>query len=112
MILMRQKIHLEVNPYANLSNIDIRLGIQASDDCGTSEFGTAVFTPWASEGGGKSDYATDLNGVDPDSYRIIIQTRDMPPVNFKSIVQLRIGLSATDAGGKENGPYVLYTLDF
>jgi hypothetical protein len=46
---------------------DLRLSIRAFDEDGA---GITTFTPWASQGGGRSKFAIDPNGFDPDGFKI------------------------------------------
>lgn len=54
---------------------DIRLGIQMSDSACTKQVGTVQYTPWASQGGGWSSFATDSNAYDPDCGRIYLDAK-------------------------------------
>ncbi len=51
---------------------DFRLSIQAIDSDGA---GIPVLTPWAGQGGGRSRFAIDPNGFDPNGYRIGLEVR-------------------------------------
>ncbi|GLZ37968.1 hypothetical protein [Actinokineospora sp. NBRC 105648] len=46
---------------------DFRLSVEAVDG---GIAGVPAFTPWASQGGGKSQYAIDSDGYDPDGIRV------------------------------------------
>ena len=53
---------------------DIRIGIQLYDFAGT-QAGPIVYTPWATEGGGWSPWALDLDGYDPDGVKLKLEVR-------------------------------------
>jgi hypothetical protein len=95
------------------TDTDIRIGIQALDDpscwivahCSDGG-GKIVYTHWASEGGGWSyinsdgaltSWATDVDGWDPDLFRIIVETR---PLAGKSVTgfSLEVQVSNSDMG--------------
>jgi hypothetical protein len=87
------------------ADTDIRIGIQALDDpscwvvahCSDGG-GRAKYTSWASEGGGWSDWATDVDGWDPDLYRMIIETR---PLAGKSVTGFN--LEAQESNSQPSG---------
>lgn len=62
---------------------DARLGIQASDHGCTAQFGDVRYTPWSSDGGGASDWATDSNSWDPDCYQLTLDTKVIKIGNIK-----------------------------
>lgn len=54
---------------------DFRVGIQGVDHGGAEVGGTERFTPWAAEGGGWSEWASDSNFFDPDGYILNLDVR-------------------------------------
>jgi hypothetical protein len=54
---------------------DCRVCVQISDRGCVSQFGSVQCTPWASENGGWSDWATDTNAYDPDCVRVKLECR-------------------------------------
>ncbi|MDO8601828.1 MAG: LamG domain-containing protein [bacterium] len=50
---------------------DVRIGLRLSDKACTAQIGKAEFTPWASQGGGWSNFASDSNKYDPDCLEVI-----------------------------------------
>ncbi len=85
---------------------DFRLGMRAADHAsfdannnviGVSQVGPVNWTPWASEGGGWSGWATDTNGYDPDVNELIIETRAAPINTIFNDV--RVWLQAADHYG-------------
>jgi len=75
---------------------DFRICVQLSDKSPGSHSGATKCTPWASDGGGWSDWATDDNREDPDYIRVQLQTRDLP--DDKYIKDWRIGIQLSDDG--------------
>lgn len=86
---------------STLSNRDVRLSIQAADNRGRSEFGPVQYTPWASQGGGWSAIAFDMNQYDPDVFRIKLDTR--PWNSSKILKNLRSGIQVFDSKGAQAG---------
>lgn len=96
------------------SDLDIRLGIQAQDintpcgflwlfKCGDGG-GTVRYTSWATESGDSwSSWASDVDMMDPDQWRLVIETRPLYgySVDFKVGYQLGDGGSNvySDGGG-------------
>jgi hypothetical protein len=54
---------------------DCRVCVQISDRSCTSQIGELKCTPYASENGGFSDWATDANRYDPDCVRVKLECR-------------------------------------
>ena len=95
------KIYLEVEQIDTLTGLDFRVGIAASDNAATNQFGAVQFTPWASEGGSWSGWASDANGYDPDAYRLFIETR---PWNSPKILKdFRLGIQLSDNNNSGTG---------
>ncbi|WP_254076938.1 hypothetical protein [Streptomyces pacificus] len=88
------RLNLETNPGDPLIGRDFRIGAQAMDK--GSHLGPVQYTPWASAGGGQSDFVTDDNGWDPDEYRLFLDTRAWP--SSASLVDFRISVTAVDKG--------------
>jgi hypothetical protein len=87
-----------------LEDTDIRFGIQitdhADDETGNdAKEGEVQFTPWASQGGGWSDFAGDSNTYDFDAARIVIETDVSPGL---VITNIQIGSWVTDSGTDES----------
>jgi hypothetical protein len=57
--------------------------------------GTVEYTPWASENGGWSDFASDDNYYDPDAVRVKIEARDYDGLIISNIM---VGAWLTDCG--------------
>lgn len=73
----RMRIRLQKRPIQRTPGIvieDVRIGIQASDN-GCFDIGGPKFTPWLSEGGGWTQWATDENAFSPDCVRIALESR-------------------------------------
>jgi hypothetical protein len=70
------RIKVQTRPWTSTRTIrDLRLAIQLFDNKG-KELGNIVsYTPWASEGGGWSDYALDRDQFDPDGIKIKTEIR-------------------------------------
>lgn len=73
------RIILENRPWPRPGFVlkDVRIGIQMFD-AGGAEAGFPQHTPWASEGGGWSSWATDLDAYDPDGISIKLEARVEP----------------------------------
>ncbi len=99
------QIDLKVPNTSDLLTKDFSIGLRACD--GTSSnpeqyCGSWKYTPWASDGGGMSDVATDSNGVDPNTYQIGIRTRSIPITTH----DFRVGIKAYDGSlEKWAGPW-------
>lgn len=73
------RLDLDSDTQAIIRNKDFRVCIQASDNSYEhSAQGAWQCTNWASNGNSLTGMATDANGMDPDSYRLRIQTRTWP----------------------------------
>lgn len=84
----------------NLKNLDFRIAIQLSDRGNSGNNSGAVrYTPWASQGGGWSNWATDSNWKDFDAVRFKIETR---PYNGLIVEDVRFGIQVTDKGTNTN----------
>ncbi len=73
----RMRIRLQKRPIRRAPGIiieDARIGIQASDN-GCFDIGGPKFTPWLSEGGGWTQWATDANAFSPDCVRVALESR-------------------------------------
>ncbi|EZH74836.1 hypothetical protein ATO12_08845 [Aquimarina atlantica] len=80
----------------NLKNLDFRIAIQLSDGGSSgNNAGLVRYTPWASQGGGWSSWATDSNAYDFDAVRFMIQTR---PYAGLTVEDVRFGVQLTDGG--------------
>jgi len=73
------RIILENRPWPRRDFVlkDVRIGIQLFD-AGGAQAGVPRHTPWASEGGGWSEWATDLDAYDPDGIKIKLEARVEP----------------------------------
>jgi len=83
-----------------LKDVDIRFGIQLTDSCSSSSGnsnheGTAQYTPWASEGGGWSDFAGDSDTKDFEAARVWLETRTSIGLEISNI---QIGAWLNDNG--------------
>ena len=83
-----------------LENVDIKLCIQATDDASNengnlSQQGVEQCTPWASAGGGWSDWAGDSNFGDFDALRVILRTQGFDGL---VITDVQAGIRLTDDG--------------
>ena len=75
----------------DLSGVDFRIGIEAWDE-GASRVNVAM-TPFASDGGGQSDYAADLGDqIDASYFALVIDVRSWPANVTKTLRDFRIGL--------------------
>ncbi len=84
---------LDANLPMKLIDKDFRLAIQIADDMGSSQHGTVMYTPWASEGGGWSEWANDTNDYNFDMVRVRLETR------YKKdfmVNDMRIGIQSLD----------------
>ena len=80
----------------NLSNLDFRIAIQLADGGNSgNNSGLVRYTPWASQGGGWSSWATDSNARDFDAVRFKIETREYPGLTVEDV---RFGIQLTDGG--------------
>jgi hypothetical protein len=69
------KIILETRPWtSNRTLRDVQLGIQMYDDHGNVA-GDEVYTVWASQGGGWTEWAVDPDEFDPDGFKLLLGTR-------------------------------------
>jgi hypothetical protein len=94
--------------FAQVNNTDFRICLQGSDGGrGFVEQGRPGCTPWASQGGGEGERATDANGFDPDSYRISIETQPWPS-NVPTSVDFRLRGRAFDRKDF-NAPWSAFT---
>jgi len=83
-----------------LTDTDIRFCIQLSDSCSnsngnTNRAGDEMCTPWASAGGGWSNFASPSDGKDFDAARITVETQDAPGLE---IYDVQIGAWVNDNG--------------
>ncbi len=86
---------------------DVQICWQFSDHGSTSNLGDIKCTPWASDGGGWSGWATDENSFDPDSARIMVNTRTLP--EEMAITNARLGIQASDRGCTSQFGTIQYT---
>lgn len=94
------RLFLEPPPRFTPLSRDFRIGAQVTDHNG-SQTGVLQWSPWASEGGGVSDFAFDTNGFDPDQVKVCLETRDMPAgVVF---YDFRLSIKAVDQGSADQG---------
>eukprot|EP01083_Nonionella_stella_P043172 116508_1 len=92
-----------------IEDTDIRFCIQLTDHAtnayGNSEHnGVEQCTPWASSGGGWSDFAHDSNCYDFDAARVKIETQSLPGLVISDV---KIGVRLTDScvsDGKRGDP--------
>ncbi|CAM5579125.1 hypothetical protein GCM10010329_76560 [Streptomyces spiroverticillatus] len=73
-------------------NLDFRIGGQAFDR--PNRVGLVVYTPWASDGGGRTPLITDDNRFDPDAFRVILEARALPA--GAQINDVRLNITAVD----------------
>lgn len=95
------RIYLEVEQIDDLTGLDFRLGVVASDNGATSQKGIEQFTKWASEGSSWSGWASDLNGYDPDAYQLILETRTWN--SSKVLEDFRLGIQLSDNNNSNTG---------
>lgn len=68
------RVKIQTRPWMSSRTIDdLRLGLQLFDSNGRELGNSIVFTPWASEGGGWSDYVVDRDEYDPDGLKIKLE---------------------------------------
>ncbi len=100
------RINLNLATLAPVASIikDFRACLQFADNMsldkngdvkGLSQAGTVACTPWASDGGGKSAWAKDGNGYDPDGATLMLETRDLP-AGKTAVSDVRLGLQMSD----------------
>jgi hypothetical protein len=77
---------------------NFQLGVQLWDN--GHELGQMQMTPFATFGGGCSDWAGDANGFDPDGIRVRIMPAARGRLGDRDI---RFGIQAQDGGGSETG---------
>jgi len=83
---------------------DFRIGIQVSDGpnhgsgCG-SQIGPWRYTGWASEGGGRSGWASDYGSYDPNCIKLVLETRAFP-TGINNIYDARVGIEVSDTSCK------------
>lgn len=70
-----------------------------------STAGTPVSTPWASEGGGWSDYISDNNLWGPNKFKLKIETRNWPNPSLE-ITDFRLGIQVIKGGSSGIGSSV------
>lgn len=92
---------------------DFRACIKAADGGWSySNQGTKRCTPWASQGGGASGFASDDDLHDPDSYRVALEVRSWP-TNVDKVIDARFRIRAWDKpsifSGFEAGLWSAYT---
>lgn len=100
---------LYLDPAKSFTDNDFRICIQISPFCKNDFYppicdenkGNIACTPWASEGGGWSDwsyyYINNDDGGDLDAIRIKIETRNWPSNSNKYLKDWRAGLQIADA---------------
>lgn len=54
---------------------DFRIGVRGFDDGGSAHAGQARYSPWASQGGGWSGWASDDNSYDPDGFALHLDVK-------------------------------------
>jgi hypothetical protein len=54
---------------------DMRVGLQMFDGGGAQPGNVIVYTPWASQGGGWTEFAVDTDAFDPDGLKIKLEIR-------------------------------------
>jgi hypothetical protein len=70
------RIKIQTRPWMSERTLgDLRLGVQVVDNAGKDLGEIVGYTPWASEGGGSSDYAVDLDQFDPDGVKVQLDVR-------------------------------------
>ena len=99
-------ISLEQNSAKFLAK-DFRLAIQMADSGCRGQFGAIRYTPWLSEGGGWTAWASDSNGYDPDCMRVAIESRDVPVISIPR--DFRFAIQVSDSGCRGQRGAVRYT---
>ena len=96
------RISLEKNDSATIPfGKDFRIVFQAADKfLNPTTYGLETATPWASEGGGWSEFISDDNYFGPNAFRFRIEVRDWPDPN-SSLVNFRLGIRTYK--GDDNG---------
>jgi hypothetical protein len=70
------RIVVETRPLTTTRTLkDMRVGLQMFDAAGAEPGNTIVYTPWASQGGGWTEYAVDADAFDPDGLKIKLESR-------------------------------------
>jgi len=99
------QVKLETRAPAIPSGKDVRFGVQLSDgkEC-IKKVGVAQYTPWASEGGGMSEWAKDGGSSspgfdDPDCAKLIVETRDID--DSIQIQDIRLVAQMGNGSGKQ-----------
>ena len=96
---------------------DFRACIQMADNIsldsagnvkGLGQAGAMSCTPWASEGGGTSAWATDSNKYDPDAGTLMLETRDFP-AGKPTAEDTRIGIQLSDKACSSQAGTVEFT---
>lgn len=83
-----------------------RLGLQAADGGGTTQFGPIHYTDVVGSGRNWTPWVMDANKYDPDALRIALE---IEPARMNPSLDFRIGIQAADrAGTAQLGP-VQYT---
>lgn len=100
------RMQLIQHPTRTLTGKDFRLAIQLADNRGTSQVGTVRYTPWASQGGGWSTWATDSNKYDYDVVRVYIQTRNLSGFTASDA---RVDIQVSDRGATSQFGTTRYT---
>lgn len=87
------RIELDSRTKKHLENLDFRIAVQLADKNGNSQKGSIRYTPWASQGGGWTEWTTDENQHDFDVVRFKIESRRRSGF---IIEDMRIGVQLTD----------------
>lgn len=81
----------------SLETIDFRIGALAADR--GEKDGSPDWTPWASDGGGWSQYGGTDGGdrIDADFFAIVMQVRPWPTDNDQRLTDFQIGIQACES---------------
>lgn len=70
------RIKIQTRPWMSERTLkDLRCGVQVVDNKGKDLGEIVGYTPWASEGGGESEYAVDMDQFDPDGLKVQLDVR-------------------------------------
>ena len=70
------RITVETRPLTDGSMTrDFRVGMRGLDEGGAAEAGHTRYSPWASQGGGWSSWASDDDERDPDGFALLLELR-------------------------------------
>jgi len=101
---------LDLDAFTNdlISGWDFRICLVGSDGKSAhTDPGVWKCTPWASAGGGLSGIGTDADAHDPDSYKVVIDSRLWPGGTDNRMADFRLRIRGYDSGVA--GPWSAYT---